>query len=248
MVPVRLTTEESAPDLSGYRLELPGDGLWVRTLVLDGLDERTDHPYRLYRAVSQRWEVIASGVIAAGETPRIDVAQAPGHSQLRLELYETGATLEVVAVHEDPVWVLFRADRAGTYGLRYGGHTVGTRPGITDVAAVGPVRDLRPDTREKPLPVSEIPSSVVEPVRRNTSEIARTRWAIAPAGAKPGDVVRLALPDELRREIESELWRLRVLAGDGEDPYVLWFPTDPEPALEIRGFDRRRCAASATIA
>jgi hypothetical protein len=242
VVSVGLRPEVSAPGASSYRLELPGDGLRIRTVVLEGLDGQHDHGYRLYRGVSQRWEVIAQGVIGAGEPPRFDVRRAPERSELRLELYVPAPrqpSLESVAVEVAPVWILFRAARAGTHTLRYGGEAVGPQPGIPEITAVGPVTDLRPGSREKALAVAAIPSRHVEPVRGTDSDVARTHWTIVPSGAQPGAVVRLEIPDEVRREVGSRTGRLRVLAADREVPYVLWTPAAPEPVVEIRGLHPR---------
>jgi hypothetical protein len=234
--PIEIRPRSTSAAGAEYRLELPGPGLSIRQLVLHWRRvPRAAVGYRLLRGVSQRWEVVASGTFRPDQPATIELQeQRLDRSSLRLDLGSLEGEplkLDRARVEVNPVWILFRAERAGRYSLLYGG-TGAQRPPAEADASVGPVLDVRPGGEESELPLPPIPSRVTQPVEASESTVNEARWPVIVDGIGPGEVVKLELPDVVREEV-ADLNRIRILAGKREVPFLVWTPEEPELRLEF---------------
>jgi hypothetical protein len=204
----RLTLDVEGAGAVGFRLYVPQDGTW--RLLHEGTWQRTGN----------RTQHFVDG------TPDPLVGNV-----LRLELFGGGKTPPRLAgwgVDLAAQTVLFQADEPGRYVLAYGGavrrnHRAGEPPEGTETAWL----DAGPE-REQAVP--PLPSSLDAP----GAPLGRTRfdssWTVIAPTAKPGDLVRLELPDVVYVNARPDLGDLRLALGRDQIPFFHWTPPEPAPA------------------
>jgi len=222
------------------RLPLPAAGQTVRRLTVE-LAAGADVGYQLYQPLHGAWEPLARGVWRGARSGRHVVplpAEPLAGDALRLELFgaagEPAPRLLGHSVDLAVDTVLFYAEAPGRYVLSYGGvpspGAGAAQPGARSVAAgveaawiePGPEEEARP----APLPAAAAAGAALP------RERFRASWAVTAAGAAPGDLVRLALPDAVYAQARPDLGDLRLVAGGRQVPYVRWTAPDPVPVAE----------------
>lgn len=239
---------ESRPGAAVHHIALPGPGL-----RLDRLDATWDGAggiaYRLLRPAGGTWEVLREGEAArpasGAAVLSIDLPGTPlGAPFLRLVI-DAGGTAPVAVtsargwVAEE--WLVFYAAAAGRHRVELGRLGMAPPPALrgappADLAAI-PEGSAGP---AEPLPLAELPPAVLAPGADLPGSVTfAATWPVVVDGAAPpgaaGEVVRLALPDDLYEVARPDLADIRVAfdAGDGRParqvPFVRW--SLPEPAL-----------------
>jgi Protein of unknown function (DUF3999) len=223
------------------RLPLPAAGLTVRRLTVE-LAAGGAVGYRLYQPLQGAWRPLADGVWrgAGGARSARHVLPLPGEplagDSLRLELATAAADppprLLSHSVDLAVDTVLFYAEAPGRYTLSYGGlpspaPAAGQddRSAAAGVEAAWIVPGPEEQARLPPLPSAAAPGARLPAAR------FRASWPVVSTAA-PGDLVRLALPDEVYAQARPDLGDLRLAAAGRQLPYVRWTPPDPVPVLE----------------
>lgn len=230
------TGPEGAP-ATACELILPGMGQVLRRLTLDVKGEGAVG-YRLYVPVDGRWDRVTEGVWRRTEEQTrhilLGTTEPVTGTTLRLELHgsgETAPTLTGYGVDLAVPTVLFRAVEAGRYTLAYGGGNAGERSTGGDLPAgeeaawleAGPERELPPS----PL-ASGSPGA---PLGRGRF---RGVWRVLSSSARPGDLVRLELPDVAYGVARPDLGDVRLATGDRQIPFFHWSPPAPTQVAELR--------------
>jgi hypothetical protein len=226
------------------RLPLPAVGQTLRQLRVD-VDASGDVGYRIEQPRLATWQPLAAGVWRnpAG-TSRHTVtmpAEPLSADLLRLELDGgsgppprlAGYGLEIISQT-----VVFRAEVGGRYTLSYGG-IVAPPPPTTNDAANTSLSDTTTANAtwatlgpEQVSPIAPLPASAVAPGATLAGTHFRTSWSIAAGAARPGDLVRFDLPDEVYADARGDLADLRLAVVDRQIPYVHWTPEEPTLVLE----------------
>jgi hypothetical protein len=148
-------------------------------------------------------------------------------SRLRLELFGT-APLRLAgwAVELPAQAVLFQAGEAGRYTLAYGGavrknHRLEESPADTEPVSLA----AGPETKQAgpALPEAVTPGAPLGKARFESA------WTVVAPTAKPGDLVRLELPDVVYANARRDLGDLRVALSRRQIPFFHWSP--PQPAV-----------------
>ena len=223
----------------GCELPLPAAGQLLRRLTVT-IQGTGTMGYRLYAPREARWQLLAEGVwhridketrhtLGGESTPLVGAF-------LRLELYGAGPPPRLAGYEVDLAVqaVRFRAEEPGRYALVYGGparrsHEAGSA--ATDEPVLwlqsGPEREqMRPPL---PGPVST-PGAPLERRAR-----FRSSWTVLAPAAKPGDLIRLELPDPVYGAARPDLSDLRLASGDRQIPFFRWSPPEPGLAADGRG-------------
>ncbi|HKV07303.1 MAG TPA: DUF3999 family protein [Thermoanaerobaculia bacterium] len=222
-------------------LNLPASGQLLRRLTLE-IESDGRVGYVLREPRGGRWSPLASGVWQReGERTRhllTGTREPLAGNLLRLELYGTGQVSPRLAAWGADLavqTVLFRAEEAGVYTLAYGGG--GGAP-----AETLPARRPRPGVetawleagpeREHPLPA--LPPTVTAPGVALGDRGFSGSWTVIAPSAKPGDLVRLEIPDRVYGTAREDLGDLRLAAGERQIPFFRWSPPVPVLAAEER--------------
>jgi hypothetical protein len=235
----RETGPESAP-AAACELILPGMGQVLRRLTLD-VEGEGAVGYRLYAPVEGRWQRVTEGVWRRTEEKTRHVllgdAEPVAGTSLRLELYGSGGAVPLLTGYGVDLavpTVLFRAPEAGRYTLAYGGGNVRERSGGGDLPAGEEAAWLEAEP-ERELPPSPLPAgSPGAPLGRGRF---RGVWQVLSSSAKPGDLVRLELPDPVYGVARPDLGDVRLAIGERQVPFFHWSP--PAPALVVESRDLR---------
>ncbi|MBV8201109.1 MAG: DUF3999 family protein [Acidobacteria bacterium] len=221
------------------RLPLPAAGQTVRRLIVE-LDAGANVGYLLYQPRQGAWEPLAQGVWRGSRSGR-HVLPLPGAplagDNLRLELFgAAGDPAPRLLGHSFDLavdTVLFYAETPGRYTLSYGGvpspGPAASQPDARSVAAGVEAAWIAPGPEEQ---ARTAPLPAAGPGAPLPRERFRAAWAVTAAGAAPGDLVRLALPDAVYAQARPDLGDLRLVAGGRQLPYVRWTPPDPVQVVE----------------
>jgi len=199
--------------------------------------------YRLYQPRQGTWQPLAAGVWRGARSARhvLPLGSEPlTGDALRLELYgASGDPAPRLLAHSFDLavdTVLFYAAAPGRYTLSYGG-TAAPAPGAAqpDAAAVAAGVEAawippgpEEEARNAPLPAAA-PGAILSRERFHAA------WAVIAAGAAPGDLVRLELPDAVYGQARADLGDLRLVMASRQIPYVRWSPPEPVPVTERTG-------------
>lgn len=210
----RMTLEIEGPGAVGYRLYAPEDGAWK--LLREGTWQRT---------AGRSQHFLPGGEDAlAGSRLRLELfgAGEPGGAAPRL----TGWGVELAAQS-----VLFRADEPGPYTLAYGGaarhnHRAEEPPAGAETAwlAAGPEKE------GKEGGAAPFPEALGAPGAPLGNARFEASWAVLAPSAKPGDLVRLELPDAVYANARPDLGDVRLSLGVNQIPFYRWTPPEPAPA------------------
>lgn len=226
------------PGVAVCLLSLPAPGQLLRrlTLEIEG-DGRVGYVLREPR--DARWSPLAQGVWQReGERTRhllTGTREPLVGSLLRLELYGSGPASPRLAAWGADLAVqtaLFRAEEAGRYTLAYGGgappenRPASPPPGVETAWLEAGLE------REHPLP--PLPASVTAPGVVLGDRGFSGSWIVIAPSAKPGDLVRLELPDVVYSTARRDLGDLRLAAGERQIPFFRWSPPAPVLAAEER--------------
>lgn len=230
--------ETSRPDVAVCVLTLPATGQLLRRLTLE-IEGDGRVGYRLREPRDARWSPLAEGVWQReGERTRhllTGVREPLAGGFLRLELYGSGETPPRLAAWGADLAVqtaLFRAEEPGRYTLAYGGAAAAGRPASPPPGVETAWLEAGPE-REHPLP--PLPAPATAPgVALGDRGFSSSFRVIAPS-AKPGDLVRLELPDVVYGAARRDLGDLRLAAGERQIPFFRWSPPDPVLAVEEAG-------------
>jgi hypothetical protein len=220
---------------AAWTLSLPAAGQVVRRVTVD-VEGPGAVGFRLYAPSEGTWELLHEGTWqrTANRTQHVlDGSPDPViGSRLRLELFGTSKAaprLTGWAVDLVAQTVLFEAAEPGRYLLAYGGairrndrkERLEEPPAGTETAwlEAGPEKDQG----APPLPGSlGAPGAPLGRARFDSS------WRVIAPSAKPGDLVRLELPDGVYANARPDLADLRLALGQTQIPFFRWSP--PEPA------------------
>jgi hypothetical protein len=231
---------QAGPGSAACALALPAPGQVVRRLTLD-VEGPGAVGFRLYAARDGTWRLLHEGTWqrAGSRTQHfVDGAEEPlAGSILRLELFGAGKTaprLTGWGVDLAAQTVVFQAEVPGRYVLAYGGavrrnqlrNQRGDEPPAgagTAWLAAGP---------EKEQAAAPAPPDVGG-TGGTGAPLGRARfdssWTVIAPSAKPGDLVRLEVPDVVYVNARPDLGDLRLAMGQEQIPFFRWTP--PEPAL-----------------
>lgn len=218
------------------RLTLPAAGQILRRVTLE-VQGKGSVGYRLYEPREARWELLAEGIWRrSGERTLHFVAgrsEPVAAAGLRLELHGSGAAPRLVSYGADLAvrTALFQAEEPGAYTLAYGGSVRRSRPapawgGEAAWLEAGP---------EKAGANPGLPAAIAGPGAPLGQTRFQSSWPVAAPAARPGDLVRLELPDVVYGAARSDLGDLRLALGDRQIPFFRWSPPEPALALAERG-------------
>lgn len=231
--PCRLTGSKAAPS-AVCELALPGMGQVLRRLTVD-LEGSGAVGYRLDAPADGRWSELAAGVWRRTEEQTRHLL--PGSAEpiagtiLRLELHGTGGAVPRLAGYGVDLavpTVLFRAPEAGRYTLVYGGAL--RRKGGFEPPPAGAEEAWLEVGPERELPAAPLPAG--SPGAPLGAGRFRRAWRILAPSARPGDLVRLELPDAVYGATRSDLRDVRLAFGDLQIPFFRWSSSDPALAAE----------------
>lgn len=217
------------------RLALPAAGQIVRRLTLE-LRGKGNAGYRLDEPRESGWRPLARGVWQRGDNETrhrlLDDPEEVAGSFLRLEIHGTekeAPRLVSYGVELAVLTVAFEAREAGRYTLAYGGVTRGERGERTSGGPGGEAtwRAPGPEVAHPPAP---LPTSAVRPGARLPKVRFAASWTVAAPAARPGDLVRLEIPDAVYGTARSDLGDLRIEVKGRQVPFVRWSPPDPAAA------------------
>jgi hypothetical protein len=230
--------DTSRPGLAVCVLSLPASGQLLRrlTLEVEG-DGRVGYVLREPR--DARWSPLARGVWQReGERTRhllTGTREPLAGSLLRLELHGSGETPPRLAAWGADLAVqtaLFRAEEPGRYTLAYGGGAPAeSRPASPPAGVEIAWLEAGPE-REHPLP--PLPATVTAPGIALGDRGFSGSWTVIAPSAKPGDLVRLEIPDGVYGTARRDLGDLRLAAGERQIPFFRWSPPAPVLAAEER--------------
>lgn len=237
--PCRTGGPEEAP-ATVCELALPGMGQVLRRLTLD-LEGRGAVGYRLDAPADGAWRPLAAGIWRRTEEKTRHLL--PGTAEpiegpvLRLELYGEGGEAPRLAgfgVDLAVPTILFRAPEAGRYTLDYGGAVGRRASGGRDFEppALGEEEAWLEAGPERERPAAPLPAGA--PGAPLGAGRFRGSWRVLAPSARPGDLVRLELPDEVYSVARSDLRDVRLASRDFQIPFFLWAPPVPVLAAEAR--------------
>lgn len=238
--PCRLAGPQEAP-ATVCDLSLPGMGQVLRRLTLD-LEAAGAVGYRLDAPDDGAWRPLAAGVWRRTEKQTRHLLSGPEEplagAVLRLELYGEGGDaprLAGYAVDLAVPTVLFRASEPGRYTLAFGGAVRRDRldggAGFEPPAA-GEEEAWLEAGPERERPAAPLPAGA--PGAPLGAGRFRGAWRILAPSARPGDLVRLELPDVVYGVARPDLRDVRLARGDLQIPFFRWSPADPVLAAEDR--------------
>jgi hypothetical protein len=220
---------------------LPAPEQMLRRLTVD-VEGSGAVGYRLYEPRAATWRLLREGTWQrSGNRTQHFLAggrEALAGSRLRLELFGAGNAPPHVAgwgVELAVQTVLFRAEEAGRYTLAYGGavrrnHHLEARleepPAGTETAWL----EAGPEKEQAVSAVSALPETLGAPGAPLGRERFDVSWTVIAPSAKPGDLVRLELPDVVYANARRDLGDLRVALGQSQIPFFRWTPQEPASA------------------
>lgn len=227
-LPLGIERTAAGPGFAEYRLALPGPGVVPDSLQLTWTGAGSAG-YRVQRAVGGSWQTLAEGALRPdGDTVPLASTSAAldgaASDALRLELRPGGESVPDLGAASARIrvpWVLFYAATPGPHSLEYGA------VGLAQPAAPGALPVALSDAVEVPLgaavevPPPPLPASLTAPGAALDAAEFKVGWPVAAAGAAPGDLVRLAVPDAVYDVADGSLADLRLLAGGKRVPHVL---------------------------
>lgn len=226
------------PGVAVCVLTLPAAGQLLRRLTLE-IEGDGRVGYVLREPKSASWSPLAQGVWQReGERTRhllTGTREPLEGSLLRLELYGSGLVSPRLAAWGADLavqTVLFRAEEAGRYTLAYGGGAPAENRLASPPAGVETAWLEAGPEREHPLP--PLPASVTAPGVALGDRGFSGSWTVIAPSAKPGDLVRLELPDVVYGTARRDLGDLRLTAGERQIPFFRWSPPAPVLAAEER--------------
>jgi Protein of unknown function (DUF3999) len=221
-------------------IALPASDQVLRRLTLE-IEGEGRVGYRLYEPRQARWHPLTEGVWQRAGERTSHLLPGPSEplagTELRLELSGGASPPRLASYSVDLAaqTVLFQAVEPGRYVLAYGGAARAGSPRAeppseTEAAWVeaGPERVHAPP----PLPVAATGPGVAL-----RTGVAPFSWRVVAPAAKPGDLVRLELPDAVYRVARSDLGDLRLVVGERQIPFFPWSP--PAPVLAAAEWDLR---------
>jgi len=228
--------QAAGPRSTACALVLPAPGQVVRRLTLD-VEGPGAVGFRLYAAREGTWQLLHEGTWqrAGSRTQHfVDGAGEPlAGSVLRLELFGAGKAaprLTGWGVDLAAQTVVFQAAEPGRYVIAYGGaarrnHRADEPPAGAEMAGLA----AGPEKEQAAAAVPEAAAGTSGP----GAPLGRSRfdssWTVIAPSAKPGDLVRLELPDLVYVNARPDLGDLRLAVGPNQIPFFRWTP--PEPAL-----------------
>ena len=198
--------------------------------------------YRLSIAESATWLPLAEGAWHLGPAAaRVRVVPTPRlerSAEMRLELYGDPASPPELAAYtlEYPSQtVYFRAERAGSYTLAFGGDRRPTGSALETTAAERQgATPVEPGATELHPPPA-LPAAAVE-ARTPLPEAPFSRgWEVRAPGAEGGTVVHLRLPPAVLRATRRGLPDLRLAVDDRQLPFLVWRWEAPQAVLAGAG-------------
>jgi uncharacterized membrane protein len=227
------------------RLPLPASGQTVRQLRLDVVGGG-DTGYRLMQPRLATWQPLAAGVWRSAAGPARHTLTLPSEplaaDLLRLELDGATEAVPRLAGYGFELvsqTIVFRAEVAGRFTLSYGGIVAPPPPlgGAEPASAAFPETSMSSAAfgqlgPEQATPIAPLPSAAVAPGSSLAGTHFRSSWALAQGTARPGDVVRFDLPDDVYAEARYDLADIRLAVADRQIPYVHWTPEEPTLVLE----------------
>jgi hypothetical protein len=225
------------PGVAVCILTLPAAGQLLRRLTLE-VEGDGRMGYVLREPRDARWFSLAEGVWQRGIERTRHLLTGPreplvGHL-LRLELYSSGEAPSLAAWGADLAvqTALFRAEEPGRYTLAYGGGAPAkSRPASPPPGVEIAWLEVGPE-REHPLP--SLPASVTAPGMPLRDRGFSRSWNVIAPSAKPGDLVRLELPNVVYGTARRDLGDLRLAAGERQIPFFRWSQPTPVLAAEER--------------
>jgi len=214
-------------------LPMPAPGQVVQRLIVD-IQGAGAVGYRLYEPRAGTWKLLREGIWQRPTNRTRHSLDGPHGamegSRLRLELFGT-APLRLAgwAVELPAQAVLFQAGEAGRYTLAYGG-AVRKSHRLEEPAA--PPADTEPVSLaagpEMKQAAPALPEAVTPGAPLGKARFESAWTGVAPT-AKPGDLVRLELPDVVYANARRDLGDLRIALSRRQIPFFHWSP--PEPAV-----------------
>jgi Protein of unknown function (DUF3999) len=216
---------------------LPAPGQVLRRLTVD-VEGSGAVGYRLYEPRSGTWRLLREGAWQrSGNRTQHFLAggrEELAGSRLRLELFGAGNAAPRLAgwgIELAVQTVLFRAEEAGRYTLAYGGavrrnHRLEEPPADADTAWL----EAGPEKEQSVPAVSAMREALRTPGAPLGKERFDISWTVIAPSAKPGDLVRLELPDVVYANARRDLGDLRVALGQSQIPFFRWTPPEPAPA------------------
>ncbi len=212
---------------------MPAPGQVVQRLIVD-LQGAGAVGYRLYEPQAGTWKLLREGIWQRPANRTRHALDGPRGamegSRLRLELFGT-APLRLAgwAVELPAQAVLFQAGEAGRYTLAYGGavrknHRLEEPP--VPPADTEPVSLVAGPETKQPGPALPEALTPGAPLGKARFESA---WTVVAPMAKPGDLVRLELPDVVYANARRDLGDLRIALSRRQIPFFHWSP--PQPAV-----------------
>jgi hypothetical protein len=211
---------------------LPAPGQMLRRLTVD-VEGSGAVGYRLYEPRAATWRLLREGTWQrSGNRTQHFLAgggEALEGSRLRLELFGAGRTAPRLAgwgIELAVQTVLFRAEEAGRYTLAYGGAVRRNRRLEEPADAMTAWLEAGPEKEQAVSTMRETPSTPGAPLGRERFDVS---WTVIAPSAKPGDLVRLELPDVVYADARRDLSDLRVALGQSQIPFFRWTPPEPAP-------------------
>lgn len=218
---------------------MPAPGQVIQRLIVD-LQGAGAVGYRLYEPRAGTWKLLREGIWQRpADRTRHSLDGPRGAlegSRLRLELFGS-APLRLAgwAVELPGQAVLFQAAEAGRYMLAYGG--AARKNHRLEEPAAPPALPALPGDAEPvslaagpemkqtgpALPEAMTPGAPLGKARFESA------WTVVAPTAKPGDLVRLELPDVVYANARRDLGDLRIALSRRQIPFFHWSP--PEPAV-----------------
>lgn len=219
-------------------LPLPGSGQVLRRLTLD-LEGTGAVGYRLDAPADGAWRPLAAGVWRRAEERTRHLLAGPEEplagAVLRLELYGEGGEAPRLAAYAADLavpTVLFRAPEPGRYTLAYGGAVRRDLRREFEPPESGEEEAWLEAGPERERPAAPLPAGA--PGAPLGAGRFRGAWRILAPPARPGDLVRLELPDVVYGIARPDLRDVRLALGDLQIPFFRWSPADPVLAAEAR--------------
>jgi hypothetical protein len=232
--------DRAQPGVNVCRLELPAAGQILRRLSVE-IAVEGPVGYRLDQPRDSRWLPLAEGVWqreGLRTSHQLAGSREPiAGSTLRLELYGAGEVAPRLVSYGAELalpTVLFQAVEPGRYTLAYGGAARASveRAGSDGDGGTAAWLEAGPE-REHPL--APLPASATAPGTALREADFAAGWRVIAPAAKPGDLIRLDLPDAVYAAARPDLGDLRLTVGGRQIPFYLGSPAPPVPLVEERG-------------
>ncbi|HYG64918.1 MAG TPA: DUF3999 family protein, partial [Thermoanaerobaculia bacterium] len=241
---VTLTTRDVACEprqgaaVSGVvcQLALPAPGQILRHITLE-IEGSGTVGYLLDEPRDARWQPLARGVWqraagggAASRHRLLDDPREVAGSTLRLQLHGPGEPPELVSfgVEMAVQTVVFEAGEPGLYTLAYGG-TARRATGYEGDGAAAWV-EAGPETAHPVPPLPPPLAQIAAPGARLPRARFAASWDVVAPSARPGDLVRLEIPDAVYGTARDDLGDLRLEMAGRQIPFFRWSPPEPAPA------------------